>query len=120
MESPTTDVDKEDMLISFEDHIRQLEQEEEEEKQREKNRLKRQQRKNREGFLVCGRFYLFGFFFSLVIIPVKVLEILSHWKAIVTSLPVCSVEVLVGLSFRSLINLLNHLVSVLRDFEPKI
>lgn len=40
------------MLISFEEHIRALEQEEEEEKQREKNRVKRQQRKNREGFLV--------------------------------------------------------------------
>ncbi|XP_078359162.1 pre-mRNA-processing factor 40 homolog B-like isoform X2 [Oculina patagonica] len=46
------DCEKEDMLISFEDHIRALEQEEEEEKQREKNRVKRQQRKNREGFLV--------------------------------------------------------------------
>lgn len=44
--------EKEDMLISFEEHIRTLEQEEEEEKQREKNRVKRQQRKNREGFLV--------------------------------------------------------------------
>lgn len=32
--------------------MRALEQEEEEEKQREKNRVKRQQRKNREGFLV--------------------------------------------------------------------
>jgi len=40
------------MLIAFEEHIRALEQEEEEEKQREKNRVKRQQRKNREGFLV--------------------------------------------------------------------
>lgn len=46
------DCEKEDMLISFEEHIRALEQEEEEEKQREKNRVKRQQRKNREGFLV--------------------------------------------------------------------
>ena len=46
------DCDKEDMLISFEEHIRALEQEEEEEKQREKNRIKRKQRKNREGFLV--------------------------------------------------------------------
>lgn len=42
------------MLISFEEHIRALEQEEEEEKQREKNRVKRQQRKNREGFLVSA------------------------------------------------------------------
>ena len=47
-----SDCEKEDMLISFEEHIRALEQEEEEEKQREKNRVKRQQRKNREGFLV--------------------------------------------------------------------
>ena len=46
------DCEKEDMLIAFEEHIRALEQEEEEEKQREKNRVKRQQRKNREGFLV--------------------------------------------------------------------
>lgn len=46
--------EKEDMLISFEEHIRTLEQEEEEEKQREKNRVKRQQRKNREGFLVSS------------------------------------------------------------------
>ena len=48
------DCEKEDMLISFEEHMRALEQEEEEEKQREKNRVKRQQRKNREGFLVSN------------------------------------------------------------------
>ena len=48
------DCEKEDMLISFEEHMRTLEQEEEEEKQREKNRVKRQQRKNREGFLVSN------------------------------------------------------------------
>lgn len=40
------------MVISFEEHIRGLEHDHEEEKQREKNRLRRQQRKNREGFLV--------------------------------------------------------------------
>ncbi|KAH7966722.1 hypothetical protein HPB49_018878 [Dermacentor silvarum] len=44
-------MDKEDALIIFEDHIRQLEQEEEEEKERARRRLKRQQRKNREAFL---------------------------------------------------------------------
>lgn len=45
-------MDKEDALIIFEDHIRQLEQEEEEEKERARRRLKRQQRKNREAFLM--------------------------------------------------------------------
>lgn len=54
-----SECEKEDMLIAYEEHIRVLEQEEEEEKQREKNRVKRQQRKNREGFLV--RFLLASF-----------------------------------------------------------
>ncbi|XP_065341931.1 pre-mRNA-processing factor 40 homolog A isoform X2 [Cloeon dipterum] len=44
-------MDKEDALIVFEDHIRELEKEEEEEKEREKKRSKRQQRKNRERFV---------------------------------------------------------------------
>jgi pre-mRNA-processing factor 40 len=43
-------MDKEDALIVFEEHIRQLETEEEEEKKREKKRQVRQQRKNRESF----------------------------------------------------------------------
>lgn len=38
-------MDKEDALITFEDHIRELEKEEESEKEREKKRVKRQQRK---------------------------------------------------------------------------
>lgn len=45
-------MDKEDALIIFEQHIRQLEQEEEEEKERAKRRQKRQQRKNREAFVM--------------------------------------------------------------------
>ena len=49
------------MLIAFEEHIRVLEQEEEGEKQREKNRVKRQQRKNREGFLVSFLFLYLRF-----------------------------------------------------------
>ena len=48
-------MDKEDMLITFEDHIRQLEMEEDEAKQKEKDREKRGQRKNRDAFLVSGR-----------------------------------------------------------------
>ncbi|RWS07291.1 pre-mRNA-processing factor 40 A-like protein [Dinothrombium tinctorium] len=44
-------MDKEDALIVFEEHIRQLEQEEEEEKKREKKRIIRLQRKNREAFI---------------------------------------------------------------------
>lgn len=44
-------MDKEDALIVFEEHIRQLEREEEEEKEREKKRTKRLQRKNRDAFL---------------------------------------------------------------------
>ena len=43
-------MDKEDALIVFEDHIREMEKEEEEEKDREKKRNKRQQRKNRDNF----------------------------------------------------------------------
>ena len=45
-------MDKEDALIAFEEHIRMLEQEYDDEKERERRRTKRQQRKNREGFLV--------------------------------------------------------------------
>lgn len=44
-------MDKEDALIVFEEHIRELEKEELEEKEREKKRLKRQCRKNRDQFL---------------------------------------------------------------------
>merc|ERR1712083_541838 len=41
-------MDKEDALIAFEDHIRELEKEEEIEKDKEKKRTKRTQRKNRD------------------------------------------------------------------------
>ncbi|CAL1290541.1 unnamed protein product [Larinioides sclopetarius] len=44
-------MDKDDALIVFEEHIRQLEQEEDEEKERERKRVQRQQRKNREAFV---------------------------------------------------------------------
>ncbi|TFK02934.1 Pre-mRNA-processing factor 40-like protein B [Platysternon megacephalum] len=43
-------MDKEDALICFEEHIRTLEKEEEEEKERTRLRERRQQRKNREAF----------------------------------------------------------------------
>lgn len=43
-------MDKEDALIVFEDHIRELEKEEETEKEKEKKRLRRQQRKSRDAF----------------------------------------------------------------------
>jgi len=45
-------MDKEDALITFEDHIRELEKEEEAEKEKEKKRVKRQQRKNRDA-MIC-------------------------------------------------------------------
>ncbi|XP_043278756.1 pre-mRNA-processing factor 40 homolog A isoform X2 [Venturia canescens] len=45
------EMDKEDALLVFENHIRQLEKDEEEEKEREKKRKKRQERKNRDGFI---------------------------------------------------------------------
>lgn len=44
-------MDKEDALIVFEQHVRDLEREELEEKERTKRRQKRQQRKNRDQFL---------------------------------------------------------------------
>lgn len=43
-------MDKEDALICFEEHIRALEREEEEERERARLRERRQQRKNREAF----------------------------------------------------------------------
>jgi len=51
-------MDKEDALVVFEEHIRELEKEEDEEKEREKKRSKRQQRKNRERFGV-SIFFMF-------------------------------------------------------------
>ncbi|XP_008557971.1 pre-mRNA-processing factor 40 homolog A isoform X1 [Microplitis demolitor] len=45
------EMDKEDALLVFDNHIRQLEKDEEEEKEREKKRRKRQERKNRDGFI---------------------------------------------------------------------
>uniref|UniRef100_A0A8C0H0N8 Pre-mRNA processing factor 40 homolog B n=1 Tax=Chelonoidis abingdonii TaxID=106734 RepID=A0A8C0H0N8_CHEAB len=47
---PLADMDKEDALICFEEHIRTLEKEEEEEKEKTRLRERRQQRKNREAF----------------------------------------------------------------------
>lgn len=44
-------MDKEDALVVFEQHIRDMEREEVEEKERERRRTKRQQRKNRDQFL---------------------------------------------------------------------
>ncbi|XP_018025911.1 pre-mRNA-processing factor 40 homolog B isoform X2 [Hyalella azteca] len=44
-------MDKEDALIVFAEHIKQLEEEEEEDREREKRRLKRQQRKCRDSFV---------------------------------------------------------------------
>ena len=41
-------MDKEDALIAFENHVRELEKEEEVEREKEKKRVKRQQRKNRD------------------------------------------------------------------------
>ncbi|KAH0621395.1 hypothetical protein JD844_022645 [Phrynosoma platyrhinos] len=46
------DMDKEDALICFEEHIRALEKEEEEEKQKGLLRERRRQRKNRESFQI--------------------------------------------------------------------
>ena len=44
-------MDKEDALIVFEDHIRELEKEEEGERDKERKLVKRQQRKNRDAFV---------------------------------------------------------------------
>ena len=46
------DMDKEDALICFQDHIKMLEQEYDDEKERARRMVRRTQRKNREGFLV--------------------------------------------------------------------
>ena len=49
-------MDKEDALIVFEEHIRELEREEAEDKEREKRRIKRLHRKNRDNFIVSKNF----------------------------------------------------------------
>lgn len=51
-------MDKEDALVVFEQHIRELEHEEEEERERGKRRIKRLQRKNRDSFLVSHVFFI--------------------------------------------------------------
>lgn len=61
-----SDMDKEDALVCFEEHIRMLEQENDDEKERERRRLKRNQRKNRESFLVSNEFL--KLFLKMVII----------------------------------------------------
>ena len=45
-------MDKEDMLLTFGEHIRRLEREEEEHKIKDRERERRQQRKNRDAFQV--------------------------------------------------------------------
>jgi len=44
-------MDKEDALIVFAEHVKQLEEEEEEDRDKEKKRLKRQQRKTRDNYI---------------------------------------------------------------------
>lgn len=44
-------MDKEDALIVFAEHIKQLEEEEEEDRERQKRRVKRQQRKCRDNYI---------------------------------------------------------------------
>ena len=46
-------MDKLDMLLTFEDHIRKLEREEEDAKLRDRDRERRNHRKNRDSFQVC-------------------------------------------------------------------
>lgn len=46
------DMDKEDALICFEQHVRMLEQEYDDDKERDRRLVKRTQRKHREGFQV--------------------------------------------------------------------
>jgi len=46
------DMDKEDALVCFEEHIRMLEQEYDDDKERERRGIRRQQRKNRDAFIV--------------------------------------------------------------------
>ena len=48
------EMEREDMLIAFEDHIRVLEKEEEEGKLKDRERERRKYRKNRDAFLVGG------------------------------------------------------------------
>lgn len=55
-------MDKEDALVVFEEHIRELEKEEEEDRDREKRRKKRLERKNRDNFSVSIEFCLFRHF----------------------------------------------------------
>lgn len=69
-------MDKEDALIVFEDHIRELEKEEEEEKEKDKKRRKRQQRKNRDAFGVgvlinYSPFILNIGYYSLLVIVIQ-------------------------------------------------
>ena len=45
-------MDKEDMLLTFGDHIRKLEREEEDHKAKDRERERRNQRKNRDAFQV--------------------------------------------------------------------
>ena len=52
------EMDREDMLIAFEDHIRSLEKEEDASKHRDRERERRKFRKNRDTFLVgSGPYY---------------------------------------------------------------
>jgi hypothetical protein len=48
-------MDKEDMLVTFGEHIRKLEKEEEEHKAKDRERERRTQRKNRDAFQVRRR-----------------------------------------------------------------
>ena len=51
----TAVMDKEDMLLTFGEHIRKLEREEEDHKAKDRERERRTQRKNRDAFQVWRR-----------------------------------------------------------------
>lgn len=55
---PALVMDKEDMLITFEDHVRALEQEEDDNKARDREHEKRNYRKNRDSFQVRNKLML--------------------------------------------------------------
>ena len=56
-------MDKEDALVVFEDHIRELEKIHEDEVEAQRKYIRRTNRKNREAFLVKTNLFLFSHYF---------------------------------------------------------
>ena len=98
-------MDKEDALIVFEDHIRELEKIHEDEIEAQRKYIRRTNRKNREAFLV--RIYFFLIIFNLLIFLLNSIFLMNYMNK------VNFIQCHYGLNYLVLFPMMNDLVKCL-------